>query len=231
MSDEKKIIRKICSFVRREGRLTASQARALETLLPEVEIPFQETAIDIRALFPNAAGVHLDIGFGHGESLLTAAAAHPTHHFIGIEVYRPGIGAFLIKMAEAQLGNVSLICHDAVDVLQQMIPSATLESVSLFFPDPWPKQRHQKRRIVQPAFAQLICDRLQPGGLFHLATDWQHYAKHMLTVLNAVPGFRNMAADNTYIPRPEARPLTKFERRGERLGHEVWDLCFVRASA
>ena len=214
--------------MRREGRYTDAQRRAVETLLPRYGVPAGEDTIDFVALFGRAAPVHLEIGFGNGEALAAMAAAHPENNYLGIEVHRPGVGALLQRIDSAGLTNVRVITADAVEVLTRRIPDQSLAAVYLFFPDPWPKTRHHKRRLVQPAFAAVVQRRLRPGGCWHLATDWEDYARHMLAVLSADPGFANAAGAGQFAARPPERPLTRFERRGHRLGHGVWDLEFRR---
>lgn len=220
--------RPILSFVRREGRLTPGQQQALDELLPRYGIPFAPEQLDLDALFDRAAPRTLEIGCGNGETLITLAAAQPDRDFIGVEVYRPGVGRLLRRMAEEKLTNVRVSMHDAVQVLREQIPDAALDAVLLYFPDPWPKKRHHKRRIVQANFCALVARKLKSGGHFHLATDWAPYAEHMLDVLTACPYFANTSSDRNYVPRPPERPHTKFEQRGERLGHTVADLVFIR---
>lgn len=219
--------RRVRSFVRREGRMTTAQQRALDELL----IRFGVTAdgvIDLDDLFGRHAPRTLEIGFGNGASLAQMAAAAPEQDFLGIEVHRPGVGHLLLEIEQRELTNVRVICADAVEILERHLAPASLDRVLLFFPDPWPKKRHHKRRILQPQFVALIHDRLKPGGIFHMATDWQHYAEQMLEVMEAAPGFINSAGRGQYAPKPEYRPETKFERRGLRLGHGVWDLVYMR---
>ena len=219
--------RHVRSFVRREGRITQSQQRALDNLLPRFGVPL-EGLLDLDAVFGRQAPRTLEIGFGNGASLAKMASVAPEQDFLGIEVHRPGVGHLLLEIERYMLGNVHVICADAVEILEQHIPLASLDRVLLFFPDPWPKTRHHKRRILQPAFVALIHDRLKPGGVFHMATDWQPYAEQMLEVMEVAPGFRNSVGRGEYAPKPEYRPETKFERRGLRLGHGVWDLVYVR---
>lgn len=221
--------RTIRSFVRREGRLTESQRRALDELGARYCIPFQDTPCDLDRLFGRRAPRLLEIGFGAGESLLAMAAAHPENDYIGIEVHRPGVGRVLKALDEQALTNVRVISEDAVAVLTRMIPEAALDAVFLFFPDPWPKKRHHKRRLVQQDFVALVASRLKPGGMLHMATDWEDYALHMLAVMSHADGFTNAAGAGRYAERPAWRVSTRFERRGERLGHGVWDLVFTKA--
>jgi tRNA (guanine-N7-)-methyltransferase len=216
----------IRSFVRRGGRVTEAQRRALAELWPRFGVEYAPGLLDLDALFGRQAPRALEIGFGNGETLVELAARRPEADFIGIEVHPPGIGRCLLGIEAAALTNVRVIAHDAVEVLTQMIPDASLDEVLLYFPDPWPKKRHHKRRIVQPEFATLVARKLVPGGAWRLATDWAPYAQHMLEVLTAAPGFVNAAGAGGFVPRPESRPETKFERRGQRLGHEVFDLEF-----
>jgi len=219
--------RRIRSFVRREGRLTPGQQRALDELWAHYGLPF-DAAFDPSAVFGRSAPLTLEIGFGNGASLAGMAAQEPAADFIGIEVHRPGVGHLLIRLEEQQLTNVRVFCHDAVEVLEQRIADASLDRVLLFFPDPWPKRKHHKRRIVQPEFVARIARKLKPGGIFHMATDWEHYAAHMLRVMQAAPEFTNCDSDAGYAERPACRPATKFEQRGRRLGHGVRDLLFRR---
>lgn len=183
---------------------------------------------DFAQVFGRQAPLTLEIGFGMGHSLLEMAQATPGHDFIGIEVHRPGVGSLLSGLLAEGVNNVRVYSCDALEVLKTCVPDSSLDRLLLFFPDPWHKSRHHKRRIVQPEFAQLVRSKLKVGGIFHLATDWEPYAEHMLEVLNVAPGFMNLSADQTSVPRPLERPVTKFERRGERLGHGVWDLKFER---
>lgn len=220
--------RRIVSFVRRQGRMTDSQQRALRDLWPRYGIEDAQGLLDFPALFSREAPVVLEIGFGMGDSLARLAAAHPENDYLGIEVHRPGVGGLMIQLDKAACDNVRIICADAVGVLTNNIPDASLSGIMLFFPDPWPKKRHHKRRIVQPAIIELLGRKLKAGGVLHMATDWEAYATHMMDVMNAAKEFNNLAGQGRYSPRPESRPETKFERRGRRLGHEVWDLLFER---
>jgi tRNA (guanine-N7-)-methyltransferase len=217
-------MRRIRSFVKREGRLTPGQARALEK-----SWPIHGRDVSMGPL-PQAKNAVLEIGFGNGSSLLEMALAAPARQFIGIEVHRPGVGALLIGMAENQIENLLVYQEDAIEVLTHCVPDASLARLQLYFPDPWPKKKHHKRRIVQPDFAALVLQKLQPGGVFHLATDWENYAEHMQVVMDAAPGFENMAGAGQYSPKPNYRPTTKFEQRGQRLGHGVWDLLYCKSA-
>lgn len=221
-------LRRIRSFVRRQGRLTKGQQQALDTLWPVMGVEYQPEPVDLPALFGREAPVTLEIGFGMGASLVTMAQNTPHQNFLGIEVHAPGVGACLAAAKDADVQNLRVMCHDAVEVLEKMIPDNSLRMVQLFFPDPWHKARHNKRRIVQVPFAELVMRKLKLGGVFHMATDWEAYAEHMLEVMNSIDGYRNQSEQQNYVPRPETRPLTKFEQRGQRLGHGVWDLMFER---
>ncbi len=216
----------IRSFVLRAGRMGPGQQRALQTLGPRYLLPFAAQPLDLDHTFGRTAPRVLEIGFGMGDATAQVAAAQPGTDFIGIEVHEPGVGALLKQVGERGLTNVRIVQHDAVDVLRQMIAPAALAGVHLWFPDPWHKKRHHKRRLVQGAFVAELLTRLAPGGYLHCATDWEPYAQQMLEVLQAEPGLANTAAG--YAPRPDWRPLTKFEQRGLRLGHGVWDLVFTR---
>jgi tRNA (guanine-N7-)-methyltransferase len=220
--------REIRSFVRREGRMTDAQKRALDELWPQYGIAAPTAPLDLDALFGRSAPRIFEIGFGMGDYLLSRIIAEPQHDFIGVEVHRPGVGRLLHRAQAAGANNLRVASDDAVVVLRDGIADAALDEIVIQFPDPWHKARHHKRRLIQAAFAQLAVRKLKVGGLLSLATDWQNYAEHMLEVLNAVPGLRNMAADGGYVPRPATRLKTKFEMRGERLGHAVFDLSFQR---
>jgi len=224
-----KYLRTIRSFVKREGRLTAGQQRALDVLWPEFGIDYSTDLLDIKHLFPQVAPVVLEIGFGNGDSLFQMAQNNPHQNYIGIEVHRPGVGHLLQLIETHNLINLKIICHDAVDVIENQIADNSLDRVQLFFPDPWHKKKHNKRRIVQQTFVNLLAKKIKTDGIFHLATDWQDYAEHMLEVLAKNSSFINMSADNEYSPRPDERPITKFEKRGHRLGHGVWDLLFKKS--
>jgi tRNA (guanine-N7-)-methyltransferase len=221
--------RSIRSFVTRAGRITEAQVRALEVLWPKYGVEFSSSErLSLDALFERKAPLTVEIGFGNGDNLANMAAAHRERNYLGIEVHRPGVGRLLLALDEQQLGHVRLVCHDAVEVLSHQIPLESLDEVVILFPDPWPKKRHHKRRLVQSAFVELVTERLQRGGVVRMATDWQPYAEEMLATLQANPRLQNLATDGTYIPRPADRAATRFEKRGERLGHEVWDLAFRR---
>jgi tRNA (guanine-N7-)-methyltransferase len=208
----------------RAGRTTEGQARALQELGPRFVLPFQPTPLDTDAAFGRHAPVVLEIGFGMGDATAKIAQALPDTDFIGCEVHEPGVGALLKQIGDRGLGNLRLVRHDAVEVLEQMIAPASLAGVHIFFPDPWHKKRHHKRRLIQPPLVQLLTSRLAPGGYLHCATDWEPYAQQMLAVLQAEAELANTAT--TYAEKPAYRPLTKFEQRGLRLGHGVWDLVF-----
>ena len=220
--------RPIRSYVLREGRLTPGQERAFRELWPAWGVDFEaHRALDPGALFGNNNPVWLEIGFGNGESLAAYAQANPHINYLGIEVHGPGVGHLLLRIEELGLKNLRVMKHDAVEVLKSL-PDASLEGIMLFFPDPWHKKKHHKRRILQPAFVEELARLIRPGGLFHAATDWEEYAEQMMQVLSDSEAFENTAGDGHYSPRPESRPLTKFEQRGQRLGHGVWDLLFRR---
>jgi len=221
--------RSIRSFVTRGGRITAAQERALAQLWPKFGVAFSAAPLEARTLFGREAPRTVEIGFGNGENLLTLAAADPHHDFLGIEVHRPGVGRLLIALEARALTNVRIICHDAVEVLGQQIPPQWAQQILVLFPDPWPKKRHHKRRLIQRPFAQLLANALARGGVLRLATDWQPYALEMLATLGAIPQLHNLAADGAFVARPPGRAPTRFERRGELLGHEVWDLAFARS--
>jgi tRNA (guanine-N7-)-methyltransferase len=220
--------RPIRSFVLRQGRMTEAQQRAFDELWPVYGLAPPQVELDLPGLFGNPHPVTLEIGFGNGEALAQAALGHPEHNYLGIEVHGPGVGHLLLTLARQESHNARILQCDAMELLRHHIPAASLAGVLLWFPDPWPKQRHHKRRIVQPEFASLVQRALQPGGMLHMATDWEDYARQMLAVLSAAEGFINQAGEGNYSPRPSGRPLTKFERRGQRLGHGVWDLIFTR---
>ncbi|WP_064556854.1 tRNA (guanosine(46)-N7)-methyltransferase TrmB [Buttiauxella brennerae] len=227
-NEEGRAMRRIRSFVRRQGRLTKGQEFALENYWPVMGVEYETAPVDFTALFGREAPATLEIGFGMGTSLVAMAQANPQQNFLGIEVHSPGVGACLATAHEEGVENLRVMCHDAVEVLEKMIPDNSLNMVQLFFPDPWHKARHNKRRIVQVPFAELVKSKLKLGGVFHMATDWEPYAEHMLEVMSSIDGYKNQSESNDYVPRPDSRPVTKFEQRGHRLGHGVWDLMFER---
>ncbi len=210
----------------RQGRISNAQRRAHVELLPLYGVPFSPAPLALERLFGRSAPTILEIGFGMGETTAAIARQHPENDYLGVEVHTPGVGSLLARIAELHLGNVRVIQHDAVEVLQAMIAPAALDGVHLFFPDPWPKKRHHKRRLIQPPLVSLLVSRMKSGAVLHTCTDWEDYAKQMLEVLCADPALANTASG--YADRPDARPQTKFERRGLGLGHRVWDLMFTK---
>jgi tRNA (guanine-N7-)-methyltransferase len=216
----------IRSFVLRQGRVSNAQARNHEKGMPRWGIPYHAAPLDLSAAFGRVAPKILEIGCGMGETTASIAADHPQHDYLGIEVHTPGVGSLLKEIAERELGNLRVVQHDAVEVVRDMIGAETLAGTHIFFPDPWPKKRHHKRRLIQPGFTEMLASRLAPGGYIHCATDWQDYAEQMLEVLSAEPQLENTAEG--FAPRPAYRPQTKFESRGLRLGHGVWDVIFRR---
>ena len=229
MSEAEKHLRPIRSFVRRDGRITPAQSRALKELWPRYGIDLIEAPIDFARLYGRSAPVILEIGFGNGDALLASAKAHPDMNYLGIEVHRPGVGGLLRHLEAEALDNVRIILADAKDVLAKHIPDGSLAGMQLFFPDPWPKKRHHKRRLVQPDFAALMARKLKPGGYIHLATDWQDYATQMVSVLSQTPGLQGASRNGPAQEYSSNRPVTKFETRGKKLGHEVWDMVFYRS--
>ncbi|MBT8099471.1 MAG: tRNA (guanosine(46)-N7)-methyltransferase TrmB [Gammaproteobacteria bacterium] len=220
--------RPIRSYVRRAGRMTRSQQQALDELWPESGVEFSGVPLNLESLFGRAAPVALEIGFGNGDTLVQQAAANPSVNFLGIEVHDPGIGHCLIALRQAGIGNLRLIAHDAIEILETAIPPASLQRINLYFPDPWPKKRHHKRRIVQPEFLALCAQALASGGTLHIATDWQNYAEHIDDVLADSDLFTCEARREHVGDKPLDRPETKFERRGLKKGHRIWDWCFRR---
>jgi tRNA (guanine-N7-)-methyltransferase len=221
--------RPIRSFVMRTGRMTAGQTRALEELWPRFGVEYSPSVLSLDAVFGRSAPRTLEIGFGNGEHLAALAAAHPERDYFGIEVHRPGVGHLLMLAETNHLANVRTSTHDAVEVLRDQIAPASLDEVLVLFPDPWHKKRHHKRRLIQPPFVDLIASRLRVGGVWRLATDWEEYAMQMLEVLGAAKHlFANLSPTGDWMPRPEERAPTRFEKRGARLGHGVWDLAFQR---
>lgn len=225
---EGKPLRTVRSFVRREGRLTQGQQRAIDELWPQFAIDEADSMIDLNQLFGRDAPKVLEIGFGNGATLAQMAAEQPEQDFLGVEVHRPGVGQLLKAIDQQGLTNLRVACTDAVELLNHRIADNALDRVQLYFPDPWHKKRHHKRRIIQPKFVDILASKIKPGGHLHMATDWQHYAEQMLEDLSNSDKFINCADSTGYIPRPGYRPLTKFEQRGHKLGHGVWDLLFKR---
>jgi tRNA (guanine-N7-)-methyltransferase len=220
--------RPIRSFVMRTGRMTSGQARALDELWPRYGVEYSAAPLDLDALFGRRAPRTLEIGFGNGEHLASLAAAHPGRDYLGVEVHRPGVGHLLMLAATSTLDNVRASAHDAVEVLREQIAPAALDEVLVLFPDPWHKKRHHKRRLIQAPFVELVASRLATGGVLRLATDWEEYALQMLEVMRANPQFTNLSPAGEWMPRPDERAPTRFEKRGARLGHGVWDLAFRR---
>jgi tRNA (guanine-N7-)-methyltransferase len=218
--------RPIRSYVLRQGRATEAQRRARDRLLPRFGVPFSREPIDLERVFGRAAPKILEIGFGMGETTARIAAQHPENDYLGIEVHTPGVGGLLKRISELGLANLRIIQHDVVEVLEDMIPPGSLDGVHIFFPDPWPKKRHHTRRLVQAPFTELLATRMTPGAYLHVATDWEDYATQILQVLGAEPLLANTC--DGFAPRPAWRPQTKFEARGLRLGHRVWDVIFRR---
>ncbi len=223
MNTPRRLIR---SYVLRQGRATGAQRRARETLLPRFGIPYSDALLDLDRVFGRAAPRILEIGFGMGETTARIAAQHPENDYLGVEVHSPGVGGLLKRVAELRLTNVRVIQHDATEVIESMIPPASLDGVHVFFPDPWPKKRHHKRRLLQAPFVALLASRMKAGAYVHVVTDWDDYAQQILEVLSAEPLLANTCGG--FAPRPEWRPQTKFESRGLRLGHRVWDVLFRR---
>ncbi|SDX89007.1 tRNA (guanine-N7-)-methyltransferase [Nitrosomonas sp. Nm33] len=216
----------IRSYVLRQGRISNAQRNAYETLLPEFGIPFSTKQLNLEKVFGRSAPKILEIGSGMGETTATIAQQYPQNDYVALEVHTPGVGSLLSQIKILELTNLRIIQHDAVEVLQHMLPTESLDGVHIFFPDPWPKTRHHKRRLIQPAFVSLLCKHLKSGGYIHVATDWKDYAEQILFVLNNEAFLTNTTTD--FVVRPQYRPLTKFEQRGLRLGHNVWDLIFTR---
>ncbi len=228
MTEEKKYMRTIRSFVMRAGRTTEGQQKALDEVWPFMGLEVKEGSVVFSELFGREAPVVLEIGFGMGDSLIEMASQQPENNYIGIEVHKPGVGRLLSRANEAGVSNIRVYAEDAIEVLAQCIPDNSLDVLQLFFPDPWHKKKHHKRRIVQPEFVQTVRKKLKVGGYFHMATDWENYAEHMMDVMTEAEGYQNKAGERIYSPQPEWRPVTKFQKRGERLGHGVWDLMFER---
>jgi tRNA (guanine-N7-)-methyltransferase len=218
--------RTVRSFVTRAGRLTVAQERALLELWPKFGVAFEAQPLDLDALFGRRATRVMEIGFGNGDHLAALAKAHPEFDYLGVEVHRPGVGRLLLAIEAQELTNVRIACHDAVEVLDAQIRPRSIDEVIILFPDPWPKKRHHKRRLIQAPFVALLTERLKPGGVLRLATDWQAYAEQMLEVLDAAPELANLAAPERFMARAQERARTRFELRGERLGHAVWNLAY-----
>ena len=226
--EEGKYIRTVRSFVKREGRLTKGQAHALDNHWQDMGLNHQDGMIDSQTLFGNDNSIVLEIGFGMGKSLVEMAKNAPQLNYIGVEVHRPGVGACIATAVEQGVENLKVYEHDAIEILADCIPDGSLETVQLFFPDPWHKKKHHKRRIVKPEFVETIRQKLKVGGVFHMATDWENYAECMLEDMQSAPGYENLSPSGDYVPRPDNRPLTKFENRGQKLGHGVWDIQFKK---
>ncbi len=220
--------RSIRSFVRREGRITPAQQRALKDLWPRYSVETGDVPIEYAVIFGRRAPVILEIGFGNGDALVAEAEAHPEYNYIGIEVHRPGIGNLLRKLESLEISNVRVMLADAKEVLTAQIPEASLSGVHLFFPDPWPKKRHHKRRLVQPDFAALVMRKLVPSGYIHFATDWKDYAEHMVSVLSRTPGLVEVSGLDEFKAMIVSRGQTRYEQRGRKLGNQIWDLVFQR---
>lgn len=216
------------SFVLRGGRLTAGQKRALDELWPRFGIEKDESLLDFKRLFGNDAPVIMEIGFGNGDATWRMARANPAENYLGVEVHQPGVGHLLLKIQQHEIANIRIAHDDAVDFIRQRIPTGSLDGVRIYFPDPWPKKRHHKRRLIQSAFIALLASSLRPGALLHVATDWEPYAEHMLEVMRSSAGFVNLSLAGDFCDQPAWRPQTKYESRGERLGHQVRDLLFQR---
>lgn len=222
--------RTIRTFVMRSGRMTPGQEKALDEQWAVLGIEISQGMLDFNDVFGRQAPTVMEIGFGMGDSLLAMAKAAPDTNFIGVEVHRPGVGRLLNNLTKEGISNVRVFKEDALDVLAKCIPDGSLECLQLFFPDPWHKKKHHKRRMVQPEFAQKLRAKLRVGGNFHMATDWEPYAEHMMEVMSAAEGYQNREGEGQFAPQPEHRPVTKFQRRGEKLGHGVWDIVFERVS-
>ncbi len=218
----------IRSFVRRKGHISEAQKFHVEHSLPKWSIPFKKQSLELNQTHGRNAPVWLEIGFGMGETTATIAKNNTDINYIGVEIFTAGVGSLLKKIEEQAIQNIRIISHDVVEVLEHMIPAQSLDRVMIYFPDPWPKARHHKRRLIQPHFLNLLLPKLKSNAIVHCATDWEHYAEQMLSVLSQCSNLKNMQANGSYSPRPESRPLTKFENRGLKLGHGVWDLIFQK---
>jgi tRNA (guanine-N7-)-methyltransferase len=226
---EAKSLRKIQSFVKRSGRLSKAQAIALHELWPNYGISLTDNQLNFVELFLNSNDVTLEVGFGNGDSLLEMSIQQPKQNFLGVEVYEAGVGRLINEANKRQLSNLKIIKEDAVEVLQNHISDNSLSKFQLFFPDPWHKKRHHKRRIIQTSFLDTLTKKLKVGGIVHIATDWEDYAEHIMETLESHQYFKNTLGDHIYSPRPKHRPLTKFENRGQKLGHGVWDIIFTNS--
>ncbi len=222
--------RRVRSFVLRAGRLTEGQSRALKELWPLYGVDTSEDKLDFWTLFGNEQPVIMEIGFGNGDATWQMASAHPEENYLAVEVHRPGVGHLLLKLEEHAVSNVRIACEDAVELLDKRVPVASLAGVRIYFPDPWPKKRHHKRRIIQSRFVDLLVEKMLPGAILHMATDWEPYAEHMLEVMHNRQDFENLSPDGRFVSKPDWRPVTKYEKRGERLGHGVFDLVFRRTA-
>lgn len=218
--------RHIRSFVKRRGHISSAQERAVDTGMPTWGIPYQPRTLVFEDAFGKTGENWLEIGFGMGETTAQIAKANPHVNYLGVEIYTAGVGSLLKKIEEQGISNIRIIAHDAIEILRDMVPEQSLDRVLIYFPDPWRKTRHHKRRLIQPPFIEQLSKKMKPGAFLHCATDWEHYAHHMLDVLNRAPGLANTSEG--FSPRPASRPLTKFENRGLKLGHGVWDLLFQR---
>ena len=221
--------RTVRSYVLRAGRVTEGQKRALEDLWPVYGVKHDKNRLNMETLFGNARAVVMEIGFGNGDATWQMAKARPDQNYLGVEVHQPGVGSLMLKLEEDGLDNVRIASEDAVELLQKWVPDESLDGICIYFPDPWPKKRHHKRRIIQAPFVALMATKLKNGSLLHLATDWEPYAEFMLEVMQAAPDFENLSLSGRFCPKPDWRPPTKYEKRGERLGHKVADLVFRRA--
>lgn len=223
-----RVRRKIRSFVLRQAKITNGQQKAIEELMPKFGIAYQNQIINLESIFARPAAKIIEIGFGMGNATWQIAKNNPENDYIGIEVHLPGVGALLMQLQENDVQNLRVIRYDAIEVLKSMIADNSITGFHIYFPDPWHKTRHHKRRIIQKEFIELLCKKLQPNGYIHLATDWENYAEWMLDILQQNDNLINMSTSNDYVPRPDFRPLTKFENRGIKLGHGVWDLIFKK---
>ncbi len=228
MENEQALHREIKSFVLRQGKITQGQQRAIEELMPVYGLQYTGEQLDLASAFGRDNPKLVEIGFGMGHATWQIAKNNPKNDYLGVEVHLPGVGALLMQMRDNDVGNLRLIRHDAVEILRNMLADDSISGFHIYFPDPWHKKRHHKRRIIQSEFVNLLCQKLKSGGYIHLATDWEEYAKWMLDILRSNSQLVNKSTSNDYVPRPDYRPLTKFENRGVKLGHGVWDLIFVK---